>query len=112
MTLAQKVAFYIKDEFKKEFADVHFSGNLMNTILVYPGPENKWYVEIPAQVYDLKYYKKYGVIKYKNNDSYAAKVDETGGFSRQHKGYVENCIKRGIERALAENKKQGTVTVL
>ena len=30
--------------------------------------------------------------------SYAEEVDKTGGFSGEHKDYVERCIRKGIEK--------------
>lgn len=41
-----------------------------------------------------------GSMVYEDNlaGSYADQVDKTGGFSKDHKDYVERCIRKGIER--------------
>lgn len=110
-SLAEKLATNIKLEIQNEFAEVHFSENLVKTIKVYKSKNGQWCIEIPAQVYNLKLYKKEHVIVYEGADSYAQKIDKTGGFSRKHKNYVEKCIERAINKTLKENNVKGSYTI-
>lgn len=85
---------------KKEFANVHLSGNLAETIkLVQKRLNGKIYyeVQIPAQIYDIGLYRKRGVIVHTGAGSYADIVDSSGGFSGTHTDYVDRCIQKSIQ---------------
>lgn len=91
----------IEANLKKEFELVHLSGNLMNTIQIIPS-ENGFYVDIPADMYDLQTWFDKGVIVYTGDGSYAEEVNKVGGFSKTHTGYVEYAIKTAINEFLKE----------
>lgn len=93
----QVLAEYIVEELQNEFKQIHYSGNLAATIII-EETEDGWRVEIPAQVYDLKFYNQYKAIWPKGTNSYANEVDITGGFSGKHKGYVDRCIANAISK--------------
>nr|DAP71026.1 MAG TPA: hypothetical protein [Bacteriophage sp.] len=85
---------------KKEFEDVHLSGNLADTIkLVQKRINNEVYyeVQIPAQIYDIGLYRKRGVIVHTGAGSYADIVNTSGGFSGKHTDYVDRCIQKSIQ---------------
>lgn len=90
--LANTIANKIRDEFRS----VHLSGQLLDSINVSIDDEGNCQVEIPPQIYDIGYYKRYGIIKHISQDSYAMDVDITGGFSGLHKDFLMNCVKRAI----------------
>ena len=96
----EMLAINIIKEFEEEFKDYFVSRNLVNTInLEITGDGIN--VVIPAEVYDMNFWKKYGVIVYnKPGESYATEVDEKGGFSHRHTNFVEKCINKGIENWL------------
>lgn len=101
--LNKDLAYKIAEELQNEFAEIHLSGNLLNSIVV-KSTENGAVVEIPAQMYDLDLYFETGQIVHNQGDvSYASLVDTTGGFSRKHTNYVERCIRRAINRWKTEN---------
>lgn len=101
--LNKDLAYKIAEELQNEFAEIHLSGNLLNSIVV-KSTENGAVVEIPAQMYDLDLYFETGQIVHNQGDvSYASLVNTTGGFSRKHTNYVERCIKRAINRWKIEN---------
>lgn len=91
----------IEENLKKEFEIVHLSGNLMDTIEIIPS-ENGFYVDIPAEIYDLQNWYNNGVIVYTGDGSYAEEVNKHGGFSQTHTGYVEYAIKKAIDEFLNE----------
>ena len=97
MILAQKIEANIK----KEFEYIHFTGNLMETIQITPS-ENGFYIDIPADMYDIKTWFEKGIIVYTGEGSYAEAVNQQGGFSRTHTGYVEYAIKKAINEFLKE----------
>lgn len=85
---------------KKEFANVHLSGNLANTIkLVQKRVNNEVYyeVQIPAQIYDIGLYRKRGVIVHTGAGSYADIVNTSGGFSGTHTDYIDRCVQKSIQ---------------
>lgn len=105
----EKLAKLIVDELKKEFENVHLSKNLINTIKIYSDKDN-WVVEIPAVMYDFKtYFSKGVIVPYNGDDSYAELINKTGGFSKKHKNYVENCINSAIQQWLASEKIEAKV---
>lgn len=91
----QKLAEKIKEYIKKDFAEVHLSKNLMDTISVY-ATEKGFNIDIPAEIYDIDKFFKEGVIVYTGEGSYAEAVNKEGGWSKTHVGYVEFSIKRAI----------------
>ena len=103
------LALFIMEEIREEFKMKHFSYNLANTIKIYKNDSGYWCVEIPAQMYDFNIYKKSGAIVPWGNGSYASKIDETGGFSKTHKNYVDRCINKGIQKWLQNNQLNGRV---
>lgn len=105
--MKKELAELIADNIKKEFADVHYTGNLAATIKIYQ-TENGWAVEIPAERYSFAEYQKAGVIvPYEKGGSYASSINKTGGFSGKHKGYVEKCIEAAIHQWMTRNHIQG-----
>ena len=102
------LAMLIQDEVKKEFSLTHLTGNLKDTIKIEKGKNNGYNVIISAKLYDINYWKKTGAKVYRNG-SYASAVDKTGGFSGMHKGYVDKCINRAIERWLAAKRGEYTL---
>lgn len=105
----EKLAKLILEELKKEFQVTHLSKNLVNTLKIYKDGE-KWVVEIPAVMYDFKtYFSKGVIVPYNGDDSYAQLINQTGGFSKKHKNYVENCINSAIKRWLDSEKVEAKV---
>lgn len=86
----------IVEEIKKDFATIHLSGNLMETITSYKLSENEAIIEIPAPRYDIDTFLRTQTIVYTGDGSYAEEVNEMGGFSKTHKGYVERAIMLAI----------------
>ena len=99
LLLAEK----IKKNIKEEFAVVHLSQNLINTIEVRRTTFG-FEVEIPAEIYDLAKWYKEKVIVYTGGGSYAQQVDVEGGFSKMHEGFVEDCIKKALKEWILEKK--------
>lgn len=99
----QKLAEKIKAYIKKDFEEVHLSRNLMDTISVY-ATEKGFNVDIPAEIYDIDKYLNDGVIIYTGEGSYAQEVNQSGGWSKSHIGYVEYSIKRAIFDWVVENE--------
>ena len=94
--LKRDLADTIANRIRNEFRSVHLSGQLMDSINVTIDDEGNCKVKIPPQIYDIEYYKRYGVIKHISPDSYAVDVDIQGGFSGLHKDFLINCIKWAI----------------
>ncbi len=95
------LATKIKDNIQKEFALIHLSQNLMNTIKV-TRTTMGFEIEIPAEIYDLTKWYKEKVVVYTGRGSYAQQVDVEGGFSETHKNYVERAIKNAIVQWVEE----------
>lgn len=106
--MKKRLLLLIKEEIDNEFFNVHLSGNLSRTITI-DNSNGGLTLTIPAQIYDITQYKKKGVIIYKGSGSYANEVDNTGGFSGKHKGYVDKAIDKAINRWMAEYNMQGRV---
>ena len=93
----EQIARLIKQKIQAEFAVIHLSGNLADTVEV-KKTRRGWSVEIPAQMYNVDLYRHTGAIVYDEIDaSYAAAVDETGGFSGTHVGFIGRCIKAAVQ---------------
>lgn len=106
--LNESLTKLILEELKKEFETVRLSGNLINTIKVYSN-EGKWFIEIPAEMYDINKYKKSGVVVHNRKGSYASQVDKSGGFSGKHVDYVDRCIQNAIQKWIKQNNIRGKV---
>lgn len=107
--MKKQLALFIQEEVKKEFSFLHFSGNLMNTITINK-TKNGWEVDIPAEMFSISDYKKKGVIiKIPGGGSYASLINTTGGFSGKHKGYVEECISKAINKWMYQYQIKGKV---
>lgn len=90
--LGELIAGNIRENFK----EVHLSGNLMDGISV-SKVGNDISVSIPAVRYDINRFRKERVLVLRPAEgSYAEEVNETGGFSGFHVGYVEDAIRKGI----------------
>lgn len=87
----------IEEAIREEFKTSHLSQNLVNTIKIeqYNGVVT---IDIPAMKYNMKKFKETGVIKYYYRGSYAEQLNQRG----EHKGYVERCIEKGIEKWMAQ----------
>lgn len=109
MDLTESLKDIILKHLEAEFSVRHLSGNLINTIVVTP-TENGYEISIPAQIYDIRLYKREGVIVYKNMGSYASKIDYTGGFSGAHVGYVERIINNALQEWIAVNDIKGKIS--
>lgn len=96
-THIQKLSDYIIEYLKEDFETIHLSQNLADTIIVSETQEG-FRIEIPAEMYDIAKFRKEGVVVYTGGGSYAEEVNKTGGFSKLHKGYVENAIIQAIQR--------------
>lgn len=78
------------------FAVKHISKNLIKTIKVEFKDNGDFFIDIPAQIYDLKLWNEKKAIVYSGKGSYANLVNKTGGFSKTHKNYVEIAIDNAI----------------
>lgn len=96
--LSELVRKYIVKNFEK----VHLSGNLMKTIRV-EYQDDKFFVVIPAEIYDVELYLEKKVIKYTGEGSYAQDVNETGGLSGKHINYVDKAIIEAIDEWVKVN---------
>lgn len=108
MADSKLLADIIVKNIREEFQEKHLSGNLADTIRVekYNGSDGIGYdVVIPAETYDIKEFSKTGKIVYTYNGSYASQVDVTGGFSKEHKDYINRCIDKSVREWLAKSKK-------
>ena len=84
-------------EFEKEFEKIHLSHNLVDTIKVEEMTDG-YYIDIPADIYDLTWYTHRNIIVYTGEGSYADEVDISGGFSGTHTNYVDNCIAKAMKK--------------
>lgn len=99
----------IVDFITKNFETTYLSKNLVNTIKITSTQDNSITIEIPAEKYDISTFTKEGKIVYTNTGSYASLVDETGGFSGEHKNYIEKAIKQAIALWLNKQQMQGRI---
>lgn len=97
-TLTQSFASILAEVFREEFRAVHLSGQLLRSIKVEADGNGNYRVEIPPQIYDIAKFRKSGVIVPTSQNSYALKVNVTGGFSGTHKNYVEKAIMTAFVR--------------
>lgn len=101
--LKDSFARILAEEFRKEFSVIFLSKQLYNSIRVFVDEDGRYHVTIPAQVYDIDFYRKRGIIKHTGTEGYSVAVNVTGGFSSSHRGYVGKCIERTIYRWAGEN---------
>lgn len=101
--LKDSFARILAEEFRKEFSVIFLSRQLYNSIRVFVDEDGRYHVTIPAQVYDIDFYRKRGIIKHTGTEGYSVAVNVTGGFSTRHKDYVARCIDRTINRWAGEN---------
>lgn len=101
--LKDSFARILAEEFRKEFSVIFLSKQLYNSIRVFVDEDGRYHVTIPAQVYDIDFYRKRGIIKHIGTEGYSLDVNITGGFSSRHKDYVAKCIERTIYRWAGEN---------
>lgn len=100
--LSLQLAELIKKYIKEDFEDVHLSGNLMDTITV-SYDSGKYYVEVPAKIYDVDLFLRDKVIVYTGEGSYAQDVNETGGLSGKHTNYVDKAIISAVDEWIKTN---------
>lgn len=93
----QQLIDFINEELHNEFKKIYLSHNLVDTITI---EENNggFILEIPAERYNIRKFKKDGVIVYNGRGSYADEVDESGGFSGTHTGYVDKAISKAMRK--------------
>ncbi len=91
-----KLAELIVERIKKDFEEVHLSGNLASTINVRVVGNNVE-IEIPASMYDVQKYLEEGVFIFTGEGSYASEVDTYGGFSGKHTGFFERSVEQGTK---------------
>lgn len=94
------LAQLIISNIEANFAVKHISKNLIKTIKVEFKDNGDFYLDIPAQIYDLKLWNEKKAIVYSGKGSYANLVNKTGGYSRTHKNYVEIAIDNAIAQWL------------
>lgn len=121
----QLLAYFVKKEIQADFEEKHLSGNLMNTIRVNKTGDG-FEVEIPAEIYNMYKFQRYGVVVYTGEGSYASELDEEGSAfyvykkgggriwiePRNHIGYVEDAIRRAIPQWMASCGLKGETTYL
>lgn len=101
--LKESLANILAEQFRLEFKSIHLSGQLLRSIDVSTDGEGNYQVKIPPQIYDIGFYRKYGIIKNISPNSYAIEVNLTGGFSGMHKDYLAHCLNRAIMAWAATN---------
>lgn len=100
-----ELANCIVDAIKEEFKMSHLSGNLVNTMkIIVRGADIL--IDIPAMKYNMKEYKRTGIIKYYYRGSYANIINDFG----DHKGWVDRCLKEGISKWLAQQGQNGRIS--
>lgn len=107
--LEYRLLVCIQKEIRKEFRNVHLSYNLAKTMTITQLSNGHYELNIPARVYNIKKFRETGVVVYHTGGyykggqrSYAKRIDETGGFSGKHKGYIGRCIRDGIRNFIAQ----------
>ena len=93
----------IEEAFREEFELVHLAKNLINTIKI-ENNNGVITIDIPAMKYNMKKFKETGVVKYYYRGSYAEQINNTGGLSGKHVGYIERCIEKGVQKWLYERR--------
>lgn len=101
LEMKQSLANFIVEGIKKEFQFVHLSKSLINSITIRQSG-GSIIIDVDPKNYYIATYRKKGIIKYTKTglrgDSYASKIDKTGGLSGKHKDYVNRCIEYGIQK--------------
>lgn len=106
----ESLATVIYNAYQYNFQMVHLSGNLADTMKIVPKGDAVE-IHIPAKRYNMAEYRRTKAIVYNGKGSYAQKVNQTGGFSGIHKGYIENGILSSITEYLAIIGKKGEVSI-
>lgn len=104
-----ELAKCIEEAFKEEFRYIHLAKNLINTMKI-EVTDTGVIIDIPAMKYNMKKFRETGIIKYYYRGSYAEQINNTGGLSKKHEGYVEKCIERGVQKWLAQKGVSGRVS--
>jgi len=96
-----QIARYVEAFARKDFETVFLSHNLADTIWVSGASDplggKSFKVHIPATKYDINEFRKTGaVIHTPEFGSYAQLVDVKGGFSKEHRRYVERAVEDAI----------------
>ena len=97
---ALQLANYFKEFLVNvEYADVHLTYQLatMSRVVI---NDDGTSVQINAPTYDVGQYREKGVIIHDNKGSYASANDTEGGFSGEHKDYIQRAIEYSIEKFL------------
>lgn len=109
---ARGFADLIAEEIKKEFSGKHLSGSLAKSVRVVVISSDEVDVIIDAPKYDIKEFEESGVIVPVGVESYADEVNQTGGFSKLHMGYVEKAIKSAYVMWKLKLKEKGVKAVI
>lgn len=108
--MVEKLASLISDGLRGDFEEYYLTGRLRDTITVRKGAGGSVVINIPAEAYDVDIFmKKHVVVNRPDLGSYAQLVNETGGFSGIHKGYVERALDMAILAWLRYYKLQAEV---
>lgn len=121
--MKKRLADLISDAIKTDFEYVHLSGNLMDSIEIHTDlytytdqktgklvKQERVVVDIPAPTYNKAIFFKTGALVYNGKGSYASTVNRTGGFSKQHKNYVERAIQTAVSVWLREYNLKGKIS--
>lgn len=98
--MKQKLAEMIVENIRANFRNKYVTKNLINTIRIYSDSSGNVMIDIPAEIYDIKEWKKNKAVVYSGGGSYANLVNTTGGFSKTHTNYVEKAIDEAISQWL------------
>ena len=104
-----ELAKCIEEAFREEFELVHLAKNLVNTMKI-EVTDTGVIIDIPAMKYNMKKFRETGIVKYYYRGSYAEKINIDGGLSGKHEGYIEKCIKQGIQKWLQQKGVSGRVS--
>jgi hypothetical protein len=104
-----ELAKCIEEAFREEFKIVHLAKNLVNTMKI-EVVDGVVTIDIPAMKYNMKKFRETGIIKYYYRGSYAEQINNTGGLSGKHEGYIEKCIETGVSKWLQQKGVSGKVT--
>lgn len=116
---AERLGKNIAKQIKSEFAKKHMSGNLTGTMRYGKLKGDRYYVHIPAEVYNMYQYQMHGVIVPTGKGSYASQLDKEGSkffvYDRRggrrwiepknHIGYLDSSIRKAINVTFKKKKK-------
>ena len=98
---AEKLASQIEKCIKEEFNAKHLTGSISKAIKV-EKTEKGYDIVIDPVIYDLNLYLTKKVIVRKQSGSYASALDTKGSPWGNHKGFIDNCLKKAIDNFLKE----------